>query len=108
MSEKEYFAGRSVDDTIPQRRNEDRGALCRIARVASLGWDWIDKRQIFERFIAVAILYGTVKVTGWAMGYAEGHTEKNGTDAAAIIGAVVLPYMALQAAAIGFMFRARS
>lgn len=92
---------------IEQRRFDDRGWLCRVAHYASLGWDWVDKRQIFERFVSLAILFGTVKVTGWAMEYAETHAEKTGIEAAAIIAAVCAPYMALQAAAIAFMFKAR-
>jgi hypothetical protein len=71
------------------RRADDQGALCRLARIASLGWDWVDRRQIVERFVALAILYGTVLVTRWAMSYAEGHAEASGTDAAAIIGSVL-------------------
>lgn len=74
---------------------------------ASEGWDWIDKRQIFERFVALCILYGTIEIVSWAMTYAEQHAEKSGIEAAAIIAAVAAPYMALQAAAIGFMFKAR-
>ena len=97
----------------PHRRNTDRfvGAFrsADAATTAALGrmWDWIDKRQVFERFIAVAILYGTIRVTGWAMDYAEMHGEKTGGDAAFIIAAVCAPYMTLQAAAIAFMFKAR-
>lgn len=91
-----------------QRRADDRGVLCRAARIASLGWDWIDKRQIFERFISLCILYGTVKVTTWAMEFAEMHGEKTGSDAAVIIAAVAAPYMALQAAAIAFTLKPKT
>ena len=96
----------------PQRRSADRmvGAI-RIADTAAtamLGrlWDWIDRRQLLERFVALAILYGTVKVTGWAMHFAE-TGDRPGLEVAAIVAAVGTPYMALQAAAIAFMFRAR-
>ncbi len=92
---------------MEQRRVDDRGLLCRTARICSLGWDWIDKRQIVERFVSLAVLFGTVKITAWAMFYAETHGEKSGVEAAAIIASVGAPYMALQAAAIAFMFRAR-
>lgn len=74
---------------------------------ASDTWEWIDRRQIVERFVALAILYGTIEIVSWAMRYAETHAEKSGVEAAAIIAAVSAPYMALQAAAIAFMFRAR-
>lgn len=89
---------------IEQRRGEDRGTLCWIAMRLSQAWDWIDKRQIVERFVSISILYGTVKITAWAMTFAETHGEKSGVDAAAIIVSVGGPYMALQAAAIAFMF----
>lgn len=92
---------------IDQRRPEDRRWLCRVAGVTSLAWDWFDKRQVLERFVSLSILYGTVRVTEWGMLFAETHGEKTGTEAAAIIAAVLAPYMALQGAAIAFMFRAR-
>ena len=94
-----------------QRRVGDRTATSKVgfwlANKASQTWDWIDKRQLFERFVALCILYGTIEIVGWAMTYAEMHTEKSGIEAAAIIASVSAPYMALQAAAIAFMFRAR-
>lgn len=93
---------------IERRRiTDEQSLLCRVARIGSLAWEWIDKRQVFERFIALCILYGTIEIVGWAMTYAEVHAEKSGVEAAAIIAAVSGPYMALQAAAIAFMFRAR-
>jgi hypothetical protein len=101
-----------LDVTLPNQsqRAADgkwRKVMCWFAQRASEAWDWFDKRQIFERFVALAILFGTVKITAWAMNYAEMHTEKTGIEAAAIIAAVLAPYMALQGAAIAFMFRAR-
>ena len=96
----------------PHRRNSDRFVVAfrsaDAATTAALGrmWDWIDKRQLLERFVALAILYGTVKVTGWAMHFAE-NGNRPGLEVAAIIAAVGAPYMAMQAAAIAFMFRAR-
>lgn len=94
-----------------RRRASDVEGFARItcwcAARASETWDWIDKRQIVERIVAFAILYGTIKITGWAMMYAETHGEKAGSDAAVIIAAVVAPYMALQAAAVAFMLKAR-
>lgn len=92
---------------IERRRAADGGWLCWVAMRCSEAWDWIDKRNIDKHFISVAILFGTVKITAWSMGYAERHGEKSGIEAAAIIAAVAAPYMALQAAAIAFYFRAR-
>ncbi len=93
---------------IEQRRGEDTGVWCWIAQRCSQGWDWIDKRQIDKHAVSLAILYGTVKITGWAMEYAATHGEKSGIEAAAIIAAVSAPYMAMQAAAIAFYFKARA
>lgn len=91
---------------MEQRRAEDRGVLCWIAMRFSQGWDWIDKRDIDKHAVSLAILYGTIVVTRWAMTYAE-HGDRPGLEVAAIIGAVVAPYMALQAAAIAWYFKAR-
>lgn len=92
---------------IQQRRSEDKGWLYRFAALCSAAWDWIDKRDIDKHAVSLAILWGTVKITTWSMDFAETHGEKTGLEAAAIIGAVAAPYMALQAAAIAFYFRAR-
>ena len=96
------------DERQHSQRVEDKGWLCRVAHICSLGWDWIDKRQIFERFVSLAILFGTIKVMSWTMEYAWEHGEKSGLEAAAIIAAVIAPYMALQAVAAAFMFKART
>jgi len=95
----------------PQNRRaaDRRGAralACWLALRASEAWDWVDRRQIDKHFVSLAILYGTVRVTDWAMRFAE-EAERPGLEVAAIVGAVIAPYMALQAAAIGFYFRAR-
>ena len=95
-------------EIVPQRlRATDGGWLCTVALRASQLWEFIDRRDIDKHAVSVAILYGTVLVTRWAMDFAETHSEKSGLEAAAIIAAVNVPYMALQAAAIGFYFRAR-
>ncbi len=70
-------------------------------------WEWVDKRDIDKHAVSLAILLGTIKVTAWAMEFAETHTEKTGVEAAAIIAAVAAPYMAMQAAALSFYFKAR-
>ena len=71
-------------------------------------WDWIDKRDIDKHTLSVGIFYGTVKLTSWAMAFANAHPDKAGLEIAAIIAAVTGPYMALQAAAISFYFKART
>jgi hypothetical protein len=92
---------------IDQRRATDRGALCWIAARASQAWDWVDARDIDKHAVSLAILYGTASVTKWAMRFAE-HGDRPGIEIAAIIAAVVAPYMALQAAAIAWYFKART
>lgn len=89
-----------------QRRAEDQGWLCVVARRASQGWDWIDGRDIDKHFVSLAILSGTVFITHWAMEFAY-WSNRPGLEVAAIIAAVLAPYMALQAAAISFYFKAR-
>jgi hypothetical protein len=71
-------------------------------------WDWIDERDIDKHVISVFIMYGTIRVTSWAMTYASAHSDKTGIEVAAIIAAVSAPYMALQAAALKFYFDART
>lgn len=97
----------SMDRKVERRRvYDDAPFLCRVARVGSHWWDWFDRRKIFERIISVAILYGTIKITAWAMNFAE-HGDRPGIEVAAIIAAVVAPYMALQGAAIAFLLKAK-
>lgn len=97
--------------SIEARRAEDqhgwRLITCWLARRLSEAWDWIDKRDIDKHAVSLAILYGTAKVTTWGMRFAE-HGDRPGLEVAAIIGAVFAPYMALQAAAIAWYFRART
>lgn len=85
----------------PRRRSEDQGWLTRW-------WDWIDERDIDKHALSLGIFYGTIKVTHWAMEYASAFTLKSGIEVAAVIAAVTAPYMALQAAAISFYFKART
>lgn len=70
-------------------------------------WDWVDKRDIDKHVVTLAVLWGTKVLTDWAMMFAALHAAKPGLEIAAIIAAVTAPYMALQAAAIGFYFNTR-
>lgn len=96
--------------SLEQRRSEDRGWLCWAAMRASKFWDFLEKRQIIMHFVSLAILYGTVDILRWAKAFAQLHlsAEVDGTEIALVIASVVAPYMALQAAAIGFIFKART
>jgi len=95
---------------VRQRRADDIGAFCWIAMRCSQTWDWIDKRAIDKHVVSIVILYGTWIVTDWAMGFAAATSiaERPGLESAALIAAVTGPYMALQAAAIAFYFKART
>lgn len=84
------------------RRNTD-GLFGWLTRI----WDWIDNRDIDKHVISVVVMWGTVKVTQWAMFYAHLHADKPGVEVAAIIAAVLGPYSILQAAAIKFYFDSR-
>jgi hypothetical protein len=111
-------------DFEPRRRRDDRW-LCWVALRASQLWDWVDKRDIDKHAVSLAIFFGTFKVTAWAMGFAEiaagveptmtvrpdmGESGAVATpfEAAAIIAAVLAPYMALQAAAVKYYFETRA
>lgn len=97
----------------PHRRQTDRligafhAADTAASSVLQRFWEWVDKRDVDKHVISIAILLGTIKITAWAMTFAETHTEKTGIEAAAIIAAVLAPYMALQSAAVAFYFKAR-
>jgi len=101
-----------MSDTPMQERNkraQDRGWLCWVAARAADFWDFIDRRDIDKHVVSMAIMLGTYSLTRWAMDYASlaFTTSKSGVEIAAIIGAVTAPYMALQAAALAFYFKAR-
>jgi hypothetical protein len=70
-------------------------------------WDFIDNRDIDKHAVSLMVLWGTYKLTEWAMLYVSTCKDKSGVEIAAIIAAVTAPYMALQAAAIKFYFDAR-
>ena len=94
--------------TAPLRRRTDGGPLCWIALRLTELWDWIDKRDLDKHALSVGIFYGTIRVTSWAFTFAEAHMDKSGSELALVIAAVTAPYMALQAAALAFYFRART
>ena len=87
---------------VKRRRSEDKGWLTRA-------WDWIDARDIDKHAVSLGVFYGTIKITEWAVSYANAAAAlgRSGLETAAVIGSVVAPYMALQGAAIKFYFDAR-
>jgi hypothetical protein len=91
----------------PHNRATDGGWLCWIALRMSELWNFIDARDLDKHAVSVVILLGTMKVTEWAMAFAGAHPDKSGVEVAAIIASVLVPYNALQAAAIAWYFKAR-
>lgn len=96
----ETYAGRPAPEPIRRKTDGWFGWLTRL-------WDWVDARDVDKHIVSIVIIFGTFKITQWAMDYAEIYAEKPGLEVAAIIAAVLAPYMALQAAAIKFYFEAR-
>jgi hypothetical protein len=92
---------------LTRRRDTDKGFLCLVALRFSQFWDFIDKRDIDKHVVSLSILVATVHVMRWAMKYAE-VTPMPGIEIAAVIAAVLAPYMAMQAAALKFYFDSRS
>jgi uncharacterized membrane protein len=92
---------------IRLRRETDKGFLCAVALRFSQFWDFIDKRDIDKHVVSLAIFAGTIYVVRWATHYAE-TVNMTGLEIAAVIAAVMAPYMALQGAAIRFYFDSRT
>lgn len=97
-------------DAVVEPKFVDRRKVARKAdfKVASRMWDWIDERQIDKHFVSLVIMFGTIIITRWAMAYADAHADKAGLEVAAVMAAILAPYMALQGAAISFYFKART
>lgn len=89
-----------------KKRASDGGFLCRLARVLSLGWDWVDDRQL--DCWAVTIFTGAVtwKLTDWGMDFAM-RGDRPGLEVAAILAAIGGPWALLQGACVKFVFDAR-
>lgn len=96
------------DKTMVRARSRfDGGFFCQVADAAALFFDWIDKRQIDAWGVLLFSLFMTWEVLAWAMDFADGHAEMDGLKMAAIIGAVVGPWVTMQAALVKFYFDAR-
>lgn len=90
-----------------RQRATDQGFLCVIALRAGQFWDFVDKRNIDKFVVSAIVLFGTIKITEWAIHFVDLHPDKPGLEVAAIIGAVLVPWSALQGAAIKFFFDSR-
>ena len=76
-------------------------------------WEWFDNSNMDLWLVSVFILFGTWRLTGWAMAFASGAYERATGDMssvgiAAVIAAVTGPYAAVQAAALAFLFKVRA
>lgn len=76
-------------------------------------WLWFDESNMDLWLVSVFILFGTWRLTNWAMDFANGAHEKatsemSSVGIAAVIAAVTGPYAALQAAALAFLFKVRA
>ena len=92
---------------IEQRRADDKGVLCWIAARASQAWDFVDNRDIDKHLMAWAIMAGTMKLAFWTLQFAY-MSPRGGTDVAAIIAAIWLPWSAVQGAVVNWYFKART
>jgi len=92
---------------IPQQRAEDQGWARTVAQSVSHMWDWVDKRQIDVTMASALILYGSFKILDWSLEYAA-RGDRPGLEVAAIIAAVAAPWNIMQAAALKFIFEART
>ena len=90
----------------PHRRRGDN-FLCWMAERGSQLFDWIDKRQIDAWAVLTFSLAMTWIVLDWAMDFADNHADKEGLQIAAILGAVIAPWVTMQGALIKFYFDAR-
>ena len=90
-----------------KRRATDQGPLCWLALRAGQFWDFIDRRDIDKHAVSLAFLFGTVKATSWAMAFSETSTRP-GLEVAAIIAAVLAPFMTVQGVVIKWYFDART
>ena len=86
---------------------DETTVLCRIARVAGLFWDFVDKRDIDKHAMAWVIVAGTVKLTYWSVAFAAA-SSRPGTDVAAIIAALWVPWSGVQAIVVHWYFDSRT
>lgn len=94
-------------DTGQRLRASDGGFWCILALRMRDFWDWVDKRDIDKQAVCVVILIGTWRITEWLFAFVEAHMDKSGVELAAVVAAITVPWMALQAAVVSFYFRAR-
>lgn len=65
-------------------------------------WNFVDNRAVIRRIAFIWILWMTSVVIYWAMDFATDHPDLDGLKMAAILGAVLTPWSAMQAAVFKF------
>jgi len=90
-----------------RRATDEQSLFIRSMMRLSQLWDWIDKRQIDAWITLIFSLWMTADVLRWAMDFADAHPDFDGLKMAAVIAAVVGPWVTMQAALIKFHFEAR-
>ncbi len=70
--------------------------------VSATVWNFVDNRAVVRRVAFVWVLWMTSEVIYWAMDFAGDHPEMDGLKLAAILGAVLTPWSAMQAAIFKF------
>ena len=90
-----------------QRRLTDQGALGHVIAGLVAFWDWVDRRQLDAWGVLIFSLVMTVRVLEWGIDFADSHPDMDGLKTAAIITAIVAPWVTMQAALVKFHFDAR-
>lgn len=71
-------------------------------RISSAVWNFIDNRAVIRRVSFLWVLWMTTEVITWAMDFADHHQDMDGLKMAAILGAILTPWSAMQAAIFKF------
>lgn len=93
---------------LPRRRQADQrfgfwwAAQHILHDAVAAMWNFVDNRAVIRRIAFMWILWMTSVVIFWAMEFADNHPDMDGLKMAAILGAVLTPWSAMQAAVFKF------
>lgn len=79
--------------------------LCRLANVAGLFWDFVDKRNIDQHAMAWMVAWCGWDLTRWGMAFAEQHPEMSGAEMAMVLASVGAPYAIFAGAVVSWYFK---
>lgn len=97
-----------MNPASPSRRRTDRAFSAWwavhhvIQSLSATVWNFIDNRSVVRRAAFIWVLWMTSVVIYWAMDFAADHPDMDGLKMAAILGAVLTPWSAMQAAIFKF------